>query len=170
MTNSGFWIFSIVGGAFAAGLITGVILPATSGQESDSEQAGTVTGIGGVFFKAEDPAETVRWYRENLGISGQGAGVNFFWRDFDDPDEIGFTVWSVFPGDTDYFGPGEQQFMVNYRVQDLDSLLARLGEQGVEQVGEIDEYSYGRFAWIVDLDGRRIELWEPISEPSDDAL
>jgi len=87
--------------------------------------------------------------------------MNFFWRERDTPDRLGFTVWSAFPRDTDYFGPSGQSFMINYRVRDLDVLLKRLQVQGVRQVGKVEKFSYGRFAWIVDGDGNRIELWEP---------
>jgi predicted enzyme related to lactoylglutathione lyase len=121
-----------------------------------------VTGIGGVFFKAANPEVSREWYREHLGIAGDRPGVNFFWRERDNPELLGFTVWSVFPSDTDYFGSSEQTFMINYRVRDLDSLLARLKTQGVEQIGDIDEYPYGRFAWILDGEGNRVELWEPV--------
>lgn len=148
-----FVIGVIVGGTFA-----GRDTPST--QVSSAE--GDVTGIGGIFFKVDDPDASRAWYREYLGVAGEGPGVNFFWRQRGDLDQIGFTVWSIFPRDTDYFGTGDQQFMVNYRVRDLDTLLARLEQQGVQQAREIEEYTYGRFAWIVDGDGRLVELWEPV--------
>ena len=87
--------------------------------------------------------------------------MNFFWREHDDPEQVGFTVWSVFPRETEYFGRESQDFMINYRVRNLDLLLARLESEGVLQVGDLEEYSYGRFAWIEDNEGNRIELWEP---------
>jgi catechol 2,3-dioxygenase-like lactoylglutathione lyase family enzyme len=123
----------------------------------------SVTGVGGVFFKAQDPAKLRAWYRDHLGLDGgDGPGVNFFWRELEDPSQFGLTVWSVFPRDTAYFGDAEQSFMVNYRVRDLDALLAKLRDQGVDQVGEIEDYWYGRFAWIRDGEGNRIELWQPV--------
>lgn len=120
-----------------------------------------VTGIGGVFFKVDDPERSRAWYRTHLGMDGGTPGINFFWREPDDAASLGFTVWSVFPKDSDYFGPGGQSFMVNYRVSDLDALLAKLREQGVQQAGKVEAYAYGRFAWITDGDGNRVELWEP---------
>lgn len=134
---------------------------------ADAEGSPGVTGIGGVFFRVADPETTRAWYRQHLGVEGEGQGVNFWWREQEDPDRLGFTVWSAFPRDTDYFGPGAQEFMINYRVRDLDALLARLKAEGIQQVGAVEEYSYGRFAWIVDIDGNRVELWEPTAQPAD---
>lgn len=120
-----------------------------------------ITGIGGVFFKADDPARLQAWYREHLGIDAGDAGANFWWRNREDPGRHGRTVWSVFARDSGYFGDTGQQWMINYRVDDLDGLLARLREQGIERVGDIEAYWFGRFAWIVDGEGNRVELWEP---------
>lgn len=120
-----------------------------------------VTGIGGVFFKAKDRARLGAWYREHLGIDVQEGGFALFpWREAE-ADAPGHTVWSVCDASTDYFGPGDQQAMINYRVRDLDAMLEQLGTAGVP----IDEKRHaeenGRFAWITDPDGNRIELWEP---------
>ena len=148
--------------AYVLGLIIGGALVANAVQYADGLAAPGVTGIGGVFFKARDPAELRAWYERHLDIGAAHQGVNFFWRDRDDASRFGLTVWSLFPRDTDYFGPGDQGFMINYRVADLETLLDRLREQGVSQVGEIEEYWYGRFAWILDGEGNRVELWEPV--------
>lgn len=121
-----------------------------------------VKGIGGIFFRCEDPAATREWYREHLGIESGEYGGDFAWRHARDPDRMGHTVWAPFPGDTEYFGEGAQDFMVNYRVEDLDALLEELREEGVEVVGGPEEFEYGSFAWIRDPDGRRVELWEPV--------
>lgn len=125
-----------------------------------------VEGIGGVFFKCADVAGTRKWYGEMLGIAidPRYGGSEFLWRGHDDPARVGRTVWAPFAGDTDYFGPSDSPFMINYRVRDLDGLLEHLAARGVERVGDIVEESYGRFAWIVDPDGRRVELWEPKEE------
>lgn len=163
MTNSSLKIAAFSFGAFVlGGAVVGLFErwtdespPVTGGEE-------LVTGIGGIFFRSENAESSREWYRQYLGIGSEGQGVNFFWREAADPRLLGFTVWSVFPKDTQYFGPGVQEFMVNYRVRDLDELLGRLARQGVERAGEIEEYSYGRFAWIVDGEGRRVELWEPV--------
>lgn len=125
---------------------------------------GRVTGIGGVFFRSRDTAATRDWYRDHLGIESDEYGANFRWRELDDPEHVGHTVWGPFSADTEYFGPKGAEFMVNYRVEDLAGLLKALAAQGVEIAGDVEELEYGRFAWIVDCDGRRVELWEPIGE------
>ena len=148
---------------FALGIVVGgmgVGRLFQAGQAPPAEQI--VTGIGGVFFKANDPQQLSAWYRQHLGMTGDGPGISFFWREHADPALLGYTVWSVFPRDTAYFGPGEQDSMINYRVRHLDALLAKLELEGVQQVGEVEEYWYGRFAWIVDGEGNRVELWEPV--------
>lgn len=119
-----------------------------------------VTGIGGVFFKAKDPAKLREWYRTHLGIDAEEMGVNFFWRDINE-QKYGRTVWSLFPQRTTYFGESTQAFMINYRIRNLDTLLNELRNKGVHQVGAVEEYWYGRFAWVVDGEGNRVELWEP---------
>lgn len=129
-----------------------------------------VTGIGGIFFRCGDPEATREWYQERLGIESGEHGGTFEWRHARDPGRKGFTAWSPFPRDTGYFGEGDQEFMVNYRVDDLDGLLEELREAGVEVLGEPEEFDYGRFAWIRDRDGRRVELWEPRDEPYEEML
>ena len=120
-----------------------------------------VTGIGGIFFKSKDPERLRQWYREHLGIESEGDSASFHWRDADQPQDEGLTVWSPFPHDTRYFEPSAAPFMINYRVADLDWLLTQLRDEGVEVDPRIEEYEYGRFAWIMDPKGNRIELWEP---------
>lgn len=129
-----------------------------------------VTGIGGIFFRCEDPAATREWYGEHLGVESGEHGANFEWRHANSRDRKGFTVWGPFPAGTEYFGPGEQPFMINYRVRDLEGLLSDLREAGVEIVGEPEEYEYGTFAWIRDPDGRKVELWEPRDGPYEEML
>ena len=117
------------------------------------------TGIGGVFFRSADPEALYRWYERHLGLRREGdTAVVLRWAD-DAP--TGSTVFAIFPRDTSYFGPSGQQFMVNVRVHDLDGLLARLAAEGVTIDPRREDYPYGRFAWIVDPDGNRVELWEP---------
>lgn len=119
-----------------------------------------VTGIGGVFFKVSDPAQMAAWYRENLGIESQDGHADFAWRESDRPEKVGRTVWSLFPTDSDYFGPSRQTAMTNYRVTNLDRMLSQLRNNGVK-IDKTEDYDYGRFAWITDPEGNRIELWEP---------
>ncbi len=120
-----------------------------------------VTGIGGIFFKSKDPEKTKAWYEKHLGIESGEHGGGFNWREAEDPSKEGFTAWSVFPGESTYFGPSEKEFMFNYRVENLELLLEELKKEGVEIVGEMESYSYGKFGWIMDPEGRKIELWEP---------
>jgi lactoylglutathione lyase len=124
-----------------------------------------VTGIGGIFFKAEDPKSLKEWYREHLGIDAGDYGATFNWREDNDPTKQGQTVWTLFPKDTKYFDPGTAPFMINYRVADLEGLVKALREEGVEVKSESSEY--GSFAWISDPEGNRIELWEPAAESPD---
>lgn len=119
-----------------------------------------VTGIGGIFFKARDPALMAAWYRTHLGLSNEDGYGEFIWREHDRPNEVGRTVWSLFPVDTDYFAPASTSFMINYRVANLDAMLEQLKNAGVS-VDKVVDYDYGRFAWLTDPEGNRIELWEP---------
>jgi catechol 2,3-dioxygenase-like lactoylglutathione lyase family enzyme len=123
-----------------------------------------VTGIGGIFFKCRDRDAQNAWYRRHLGIDAASWGTTFRWRHDDDPDRRGYTVWSAFKGDTDYLDPSPAPFMINYRVHDLPGLLEALKAEGVEQVGELVREDYGLFAWILDPEGNKIELWEPDDE------
>ncbi|HAP76666.1 MAG TPA: glyoxalase [Acidimicrobiaceae bacterium] len=121
-----------------------------------------VTRIGGVFFRTADPGATAAWYRTHLGLPDQGF----------DGATLGSSgneaVWAPFPRDTAYFGPGDQQFMVNLVTPDLDGLLARLRAAGVEVLDHVEESDYGRFGWMVDCDGNRVELWQPPAQyPTD---
>jgi predicted enzyme related to lactoylglutathione lyase len=121
-----------------------------------------VTGIGGIFFRVRDTVRMTAWYREHLGICMEDGHTDFVWRDIDRPDEIGRTVWSIFPDDTDYFGPSRPAFMINYRVSNLDRMLSQLRDKGVA-IEKVEDYDYGRFAWITDTEGNHIELYEPKS-------
>ena len=124
---------------------------------------GRVTGLGGVFFKAADPKRLYAWYEQHLGLKGESGGVLFRWRD-EKEDKAGTTVWALFKKDTTYFAPSAAPFMVNYRVDDLDAMLDRLRAEGVEVDDKREDSEYGRFAWVMDPEGNRIELWEPPKE------
>jgi catechol 2,3-dioxygenase-like lactoylglutathione lyase family enzyme len=130
-----------------------------------------VTGIGGLFFRSADPETTLDWYRRHLGIdAADWGGFAFQWQEKDRPGEIGYTVWAAFPSSTEYFAPSKESFMVNFRVVDLTTLIAALEDEGVEIVGEIEEHPNGKFAWVLDPEGRKIELWEPVSASEDPYL
>jgi len=121
-----------------------------------------VTGIGGIFFKSGDPGKLMAWYRKHLGIEADSyGGWSFQWREKRCSQRIGYTVFSPFQQDTGYFDPSEAPYMFNFRVADLKSLLAQLRREGVHVIDEVQEFPYGKFGWIVDPEGRKIELWEP---------
>lgn len=121
-----------------------------------------VTGIGGIFFKSANPEQLYQWYEKHLGIQRTpDNGAAFHWRDAEDAQKKGMTVWSIFPQPTKYFDPSHSSFMINDCVDDLDALLEVLKQEGVEIDPKREDYDYGRFAWIMDPDGNRIELWEP---------
>jgi predicted enzyme related to lactoylglutathione lyase len=121
-----------------------------------------ITGIGGVFFKARDPHALSAWYKEHLGIPfGEHGFTTFRWAE-DSPN--GSTTVAIFPADTDYFAPGDASFMLNLRVDDLDALLDRLRSLGDPVDARVMEEANGRFGWVVDPEGNRIELWEPAGE------
>jgi catechol 2,3-dioxygenase-like lactoylglutathione lyase family enzyme len=123
------------------------------------DQIKRVTGIGGIFFKAKDPKELTDWYRRHLGVPADEAGLWMFrWAADGAP---GVTVWSAFPADTEYLGPEAARFMINYRVDDIDAVLEALRQEGVWIDEKREDSEYGRFAWIADPEGNRIELWQP---------
>lgn len=121
-----------------------------------------VTGIGGIFFKSENPQKTKEWYGKNLGLAIGENGAPFEFRNAHRPEEINYLNWDAFPDTTDYFAPSKKEFMINYRVQNIEGLVTNLKKNGVTVVDEITEYPYGKFVHILDLEGNKIELWEPI--------
>ena len=125
----------------------------------------TVTGLGGVFFKGQKAEELRKWYEEHLGIPAGPYGHSFKWREEADPEQEGETVFSIFEADTDYLEPGKASFMLNFRVSDLDAILEQLNAQGVTVIPNREDSDYGRFAWIMDPEGNKIELWEPPKKP-----
>ncbi len=121
-----------------------------------------VTGIGGIFFKSRDPVALAAWYRQHLGLAIEDwGGAVFAWQGADNPQGIGSTLWSPFAADSTYFEPSQEPWMINFRVADLDALLVALRAEGctVDQRTEVSEF--GRFGWVMDPEGRRIELWQP---------
>jgi len=123
-----------------------------------------VTGIGGIFFKAKDPKKLMDWYEKHLGVKPEQKGSTasmFQWREDEHLEHFGQTVWAIFPHDTKYFDPSSSPFMVNFRVSNLKEVLDQLRKEGVRVDDKIEEYDYGKFGWIMDPEGNRIELWEP---------
>lgn len=121
-----------------------------------------IVGIGGIFFRSPGKQQLENWYRDKLGIDSQpNAGAMLPWRAQNDPNREHLTVWSVFPQDSEYFGSPKQSFMINYIVEDLDGLLIELEAAGVRIDPKRENHEYGKFAWIYDPDGNKIELWQP---------
>jgi catechol 2,3-dioxygenase-like lactoylglutathione lyase family enzyme len=152
---------SIVVSIFVAGFIGGLAAAAQK-PASPPLPAERVTGIGGVFFKAREPKALSEWYRDHLGVALM-EGTEFApfpWREREDPARVGTTVWALFPADTKHFAPG-QAVMVNYRVRDLDRMLAQLRAAGVQVEPKVMDDFNGKFAWATDPEGNKIELWEP---------
>jgi predicted enzyme related to lactoylglutathione lyase len=122
-----------------------------------------VTGIGGVFFKSRDPKALAAWYQEHLGINfGDNVYTGFKWINPHHPTEPGSTTFSFFDQKTAYLQPSTKEFMINFRVKNLEQLLAQLQREGVTIVGKMEEFEYGKFGWIMDPEGNKIELWEPV--------
>jgi predicted enzyme related to lactoylglutathione lyase len=121
-----------------------------------------VTGIGGIFFKAKDPKALAAWYRKHLGIDVQDwGGAAFKWTDDAGTPVAGTTIWSVGPADGDHYAPSKASFMINYRVADLAVLLKTLREEGCQVLEKTDDSEYGKFGWVMDPEGNKVELWQP---------
>lgn len=121
-----------------------------------------VTGIGGIFFFSDNPEEAKKWYSENLGLITNQWGSSFEFRNTDRPEEINYLQWSPFKKGSDYFHPSKKEFMINYRVQNIEGLVKKLKSNGVNILDSIASYDYGKFVHIMDNDGNKIELWEPV--------
>ena len=121
-----------------------------------------VTGIGGVFFKAKDPVAMRAWYQRHLGIDVQEwGGAAFSWTDAEGKPAAGTTIWTIAEAGGDYFAPSNASFMVNYRVADLNGLLGALRSEGCNVLEKVEESEYGKFGWVIDPEGNKVELWEP---------
>lgn len=119
-----------------------------------------VTGIGGILFKCKDPEKVKEWYKAHLGLEAGAYGASFEWRDLEDPEKKGTTQWNTFSETTDYFAPSQKDFMINYRVENLEALVEELKKEGVTIVDEMAVYDFGKFIHILDLEGNKVELWE----------
>ena len=120
-----------------------------------------VTGIGGVFFKCKDPNAVNEWYKTHLGFDTSPYGTSFEWREMEDSTKKGVTQWNPFAENTKYFEPSAKDFMINYRVENLEALVEELKKENVTILDKIESYDYGKFVHILDLEGNKIELWEP---------
>jgi catechol 2,3-dioxygenase-like lactoylglutathione lyase family enzyme len=157
--------------AIALSFVLGMMLQSALGSSAQKDEQ-TVTGVGGIFFRAQNSAKLAAWYRDHLGIDLEPAGKGeaapqyhiFAWREKDHTETVGSTVFSIFPADSKYFDPGTAPFMINFRVANLARLLAQLKAEGVRVDEKIDDESNGRFGWAMDPEGHRIELWQPKGE------
>jgi predicted enzyme related to lactoylglutathione lyase len=134
----------------------------TDNASSPNETTPKVTGIGGIFFFADEPEKTKEWYSKNLGLEVNQWGSSFEFRNANRPNEINYLQWSPFEQGSEYFAPSKKEFMINYRVQNIEALVSKLKENGVNILDSIETYDYGKFVHIMDDDGNKIELWEPI--------
>lgn len=121
-----------------------------------------VTGLGGIFFFSDNPEKTRAWYAENLGLETNQWGSSFEFRNANRPEEINYLQWSPFKRDSEHFAPSKKEFMINYRVQNIEALVEKLRLNGVKILDSIVTYDYGKFVHIMDDEGNKIELWEPI--------
>jgi len=127
-----------------------------------------VTGLGGIFFKCDNPQGMNDWYAQHLGLATSAHGATFEWRQADNPSLKGSTAWGTFPQDTAYFAPSAKPFMINYRVENIVALVAELRKNNVTIIDEIAEYDYGKFVHVLDPEGNILELWEPMGEAASD--
>ena len=121
-----------------------------------------VTGIGGIFFKSKDPSKMKEWYKTHLGLDTNDYGANFDWRQDEDPTKKGSTAWSPFAETSKYFEPSTKDFMINYIVENLEALVEQLKNEGVTIVDTIEDSDYGKFVHIIDVEGNKVQLWEPM--------
>lgn len=131
-------------------------------KETADDTTPKVTGVGGVFFFSEDPEKIKAWYTDNLGLETNQWGSSFEFRNANRPDEINYLQWSPFKEGSEYFQPSKKEFMLNYRVQNLEALVEKLRANGVTILDAIETFDYGKFVHIMDPEGTKIELWEPV--------
>ncbi|HMQ69274.1 MAG TPA: VOC family protein [Ignavibacteria bacterium] len=134
----------------------------------NESKKGRVTGIGGIFFKSRDTESTKEWYSKNLGMITDQYGAMFKFRLDKDPEMAGYLQWSPFSENTKYFEPSDKDFMINYRVENIEDLIEQLKSEGVTIVDSLETYDYGKFIHIMDPENNKIELWEPVDSPFDE--
>jgi predicted enzyme related to lactoylglutathione lyase len=133
----------------------------TTNNSKDNTKMKRVTGIGGIFFKCKDPDKMREWYQTHLGLNTNQYGAVFEWRQANDSTKKGFSQWSPFSEKTKYFEPSTKEFMINYRVENLEAIVIELKKEGVTVTDTIETFEYGKFVHIMDIEGNKIELWEP---------
>ena len=153
------WLILVIVTSFCLGFAFKTIFPKQSNKQRIMKK---VTGIGGIFFKCKDPKKMTEWYQKNLGLNTNPYGASFEWYEGADSTKKAQTQWTPFAETTKYFEPSTKEFMINYRVENLAALVEELKKNGVTIVDEIESYDYGKFVHILDEEGNKIELWEPI--------
>lgn len=151
-------LFLVITGSFLSGFAFHAVINTTATPAPSYKK---VTGIGGIFFKCKDPKKVREWYSTHLGLKVNQYGSVFEWRQGADTTKKGFTQWSPFKETTQYFEPSTKDFMINYRVENMDLLVADLKKAGVTVLDSVENYEYGKFVHIMDIEGNKIELWEP---------
>jgi len=157
MKKTAFFVF-IIAASFGLGFACKTILANEPNNNTATRKA---TGIGGIFFKCKDPKKVREWYQTHLGLNVNQYGAVFEWHQGVDSTKKGFTQWSPFKETTKYFEPSTKDFMINYRVENLEALVAGLKADGVTVLDAIETYDYGKFVHLLDIEGNKIELWEP---------
>ena len=150
------WTLTLIAVSFLSGFTFKTIL-----SDKKNTKMKKVTGIGGIFFKAKDPKAINEWYKTHLGFDTTPYGTSFEWRELDDSNKKGLTQWNPFKESTKYFEPSTKDFMINYRVENLEALVEELRKENVTIVDKIEAYDYGKFVHILDPEGNKIQLWEP---------
>lgn len=145
----------------ATSFLSGFTFRAMLTQREETQKMKKVTGIGGIFFKCKDPKKVMEWYQKHLGLTTNPYGATFEWYEGADSTKKGQTQWTPFPETTKYFEPSTKDFMINYRVENLEALVEELKKEGVTIVDKIETYDYGKFVHILDSEGNKVELWEP---------
>lgn len=148
----------LIAATFCAGWISGNI---SNPSFQKHQKMKRVTSIGGIFFKCKNPVAIKEWYAKHLGLNTDEYGTSFEWRQAEDSSRRGFTQWSPFKQSTKYFEPSEKEYMINYRVENIRLLVEQLKKEGVQVVDNIEDFEYGSFVHILDIEGNKIELWEP---------
>jgi len=148
----------IIAASFCSGFALKTII---TKQHKTTTKMKKVTGIGGIFFKCKDTKAINEWYKTHLGFDTSPYGTSFEWRELDDSTKKGLTQWAPFAENTKYFEPSTKDFMINYRVENIEALVAQLKNEGVTIVDKIEDSDYGKFVHILDLEGNKIQLWEP---------
>ena len=144
--------------SFGVGFAFNTVLTQTSNEQTKMKR---VTGIGGIFFKCQDPEKMKQWYKTHLGFNTDPYGTKFDWQEEGDSTKKGYTLWAPFAEKTKYFEPSSKDFMINYRVENLEALVEELKKEGVTILDKMETYDYGKFVHILDVEGNKIELFEP---------